>query len=354
MTTAPERTTNGHHHGSWYLPATVVGPTQALPQPRPVESSFAPDTAALATPQPVESMPEQHPTSPAASQPRPDEHVPAPPESIEKQMRRDGFEKPKGPEAPGSPVTFPLRKATKIGFAMTVAAAAVGQVMFFASFFGGTVLGYIGAAAIAAFAEVTMVGAGDSALRHKIEGNRGWQMLLAVSGSIAAGATVMQIAHWWAQEPVMALTFGVASIAGWAVHIASGLIEANGYLRKKGEWDAEVMRRQRKREAREDAEYERRRADHESDRQAARRARAAAEKDLPASAPQPVAATKPAAKGTKKPTASELDRDTALRWWRENGQPGPTTVIRHFEAQGYTVPVPSTVRRWISPARNRH
>lgn len=361
MTATQDTPTNGHR-GLLLLPATrVVGPTEQLqpPPPRSAEPEIAPDTAAPVIPQPVEPVSEPHPEPPTAPGPvhrAPD--APAVPRSIEQQMRLDGFTKPKGPDDPGSEVSFPLRKATKVGFAMTVAAAAVGQVMFFASFFGGGLFAYVGAGLIAAFAEVTMIGAGDSALRHKVEGNRGWQMLLGVSGSIAAGATVMQVAHWWATNPVMALTFGVASIAGWAVHIASGLIEANGYLRRKQRWDQELERRYRKREAREDAEYERRRANDEKDREAARRVRPPAEPEVTVSAPAPVAATPKANKprpATPQPKRTagpkRLDRDTAIRWWSENGQPGTKVLIRHFEAQGYAPVNPSTVWRWINGSK---
>src|SRR5699024_5064774 len=110
--------------------------------------------------------------------------------------------------------------AIKIGFAMTVIAAGVGQTLFFAGFFGGGLTGYALEVGIAAFAEVTMIGAGDSALRHQVERNKGWQSLLLVSAAVALAATAMQVAHWMADaEPVMALTFGAASLLGWVVQI---------------------------------------------------------------------------------------------------------------------------------------
>ncbi|TKG61563.1 hypothetical protein [Prauserella endophytica] len=345
---------NGHSlPGSMRLPANVVGPVERLQHPPTIPVEAVPDPAPLLAPQPVEPVTEHHETVPS----RPESPRPEPPVSIEAQMRRDGFTEPRGPNSPGSEVSFPLRKATKVGFGMTVAAAAVGQVMFFASFFGGTVWGYLGAAAIAAFAEVTMVGAGDSALRHKVEGNRGWQMLLAVSGAIAAGATVMQIAHWWSENVVMALTFGVASIAGWAVHIASGLIEANGYLRKRESWDAELARRQRKRESRDDVEYERRRADEENARQAAHRARVTAEMNLPASAPPPLstispAAAKPATKKSPRARAvpepgEQATKQVAIDLGVRLGANTPSRLKAALTEAGYVLPRSSTtVENW--------
>lgn len=208
-------------------------------------------------PEPALTPPGRGPVPHPPPNPEPAEPLAEPAGSapVEEAMGRDGWVRPTGPtDRHELAINYPLRHAIKIGFAMTVIAAGVGQTMFFAGFFGGGLTGYLLAVGIAAFAEVTMIGSGDSALRHKVERNNGWQMLLGVSAAVAVGATTMQVAHWMAQdEPVMALTFGAASLLGWVVHIASGLIAANGHLAREDAYLAELARRRQKREAAEDA-----------------------------------------------------------------------------------------------------
>lgn len=333
-------------------------------QPRdPDESEFdaitanLPDLAALA-PRHDPQQEQDQPATPAASAPasvpastsaEPEQHGAE--GDLETQMRRDGYRPPGGPDDTHElPVSFKLRHAIKAGFGMTVLAAAVGQTLFFAGFFGGGLAGYGLAVLIAAFAEVTMIGSGDAALRHKVEGNQGWQLLLAVSALVAVGATVMQVAHWSAEnQPVMALTFGAASLLGWIVHITSGLITAAGYLARRHEWDAELARRRRKREARADAAHERHLAEWQTQRQATRRAVAeveppAADPATPEPAgPEPATQAKPAAPkpqgaGRTKPATPGLpepDPDEVFAWSAANNHPGPTPVKAEFDGRGY-------------------
>lgn len=328
---------NGHGHGHrWapFQPIPELGPAEPLTQPLPAVTN----TGEMAEPAPA-------PTPEPAAEPPADTPV-----DLDTEMRRDGYRPPDGPtDTHTLPVNFPLRHAIKAGFAMTVLAAAVGQTLFFAGFFGGGLLGMGLAILIAAFAEVTMIGSGDGALRHKVEGNAGWQLLLAVSALVAVGATVLQVAHWLAeQQPVMALTFGAASLLGWLVHIVSGLIAANGYLARRAEWDDELDRRRRKRESRADAEQERRLAEWETQQQAVRRAAEHVEPP-PAEPSQPKPAKRGKAAGKAKPDtdrAPSPDRSEVLAWAAENNA-GFKKAARHFRELGYHLP-DGTARGWLA------
>lgn len=291
-------------------------------------------SAALMAPSPVAPTPPAGPVEP---------QVP----NFEADMRREGYERPRGPDEPGSEVSFSLRRVKGLGFGMTVAAAGAGQVLFFSEFFGGGWVGWGAAGFIAAFAEVTMIGSGDSALRHKVEGAKGWKILLVVSASIAIAAGIMQIGHWWGQSVAMALTFGIASVAGWAVHISSGVIAANNYLRRKAVWDAELARRRARWEQREQAEYDRLRVAEEDARMAARRGMREAAERTASLAPPAVERTTPSRRPSRG-ASRRLDQATARTWSEANDGAKPAQVMEHFSGLGYEVPARSTIRRWLN------
>jgi len=263
------------------------------------------------------------------------------PVTVVEAMERDVWNRPTGPRDQHElPVTFPLRHAIKIGFAMTVIAAGIGQTLFFAGFFGGGLTGYALAVGIAAFAEVTMIGAGDSALRHKVERNNGWQSLLLVSAAVAVGATTMQVAHWMADdEPVMALTFGAASLLGWVVHIASGLIAAHGHLAREDAYQAELDRRRQKQEA------------AETDTEPELVSPAPVESTPATSTPAPVRKPKQKSQQAQR-KQSAPPRVEGIQFFRDHPNATYATFTTEFRERGYTsVPTRSTVTRYRQAAQ---
>src|SRR5699024_4176148 len=185
MSLVNEPPVNGHngHELKGLVPFRPVPIRSTLDPATPDTTEQAPESSPpLAGPDTTPEQPEQQPvTPPPAAAPTPAPPAPSTegtaPVDVETEMRRDGHIKPHGPRTNQElDVSFPLRGAIKVGFAMTVAAAAIGQTLFFASFFGGGLVGYGLAVLIAAFAEVTMIGSGDGALRHKVEGNVGWHL----------------------------------------------------------------------------------------------------------------------------------------------------------------------------------
>lgn len=294
--------------------------------------------------------------SPPESRPKPAATLGAAGEASLAAQQRLSTTAPPVPELPPLPPVparpqYPLHKVERLGFAMTTAVAAIGQVLFFREWFGGGVAATVAAIAVAACFEVTMIGAGDGALRHRVHQQRGWPLMLAISGFVAIGATVLQLLHWMPISVGIAITFALASLVGWIVHTATGWITGSGYLDAKHTHDAEVERRNRKSEARADAAYARQLAEHETTRQAA--ARAVAEADPGTGAP--AAGTARASKSkTGQHSRPQLDRDTAIGLIRRHLPADTTSAAARalLTEQGYRVDRDDrTLRRWIADAR---
>lgn len=247
------------------------------------------------------------------------------------------------PDPPLTPVRpeYPLRRLQSVGLAMTVAMAAVGQILFWREFFGGGTAALAGAVAIAAAFEVLMIGATDTALDHKASGSPWWRVLFPV-GALAAGvAATVQLLHWPA---TMGIPFAAAALIGWGAHAISGWIRAQHYQQEKAFYDGEIDRRRRKAESRADAEYERRRAEWDTPRQAA--ARAADEAAQEPRKPE----TKPTqGKSARSSTTARLprpDRSDVVAWARAHNA-GHKKAAAHFQRQGYRLPE-STARDWLA------
>jgi hypothetical protein len=286
---------------------------------------------------------------------------------FEEDMRREGYVKPAGPGERGSKVRFPLRHVKGVGFLMTVLAAGTGQVLFYLDSFGKDLDGWLLALFMAAYAEVSMVGTGDDALYHKCQGNKGYKGQLWVSGMVALAATVMQLLHWWDESPAKAITFAVASMTGYATHIKSGLIAADGYLRDLAVYNAELDRRRAAWDERVQEQYRQWVADRNAHREAVERQRALEEerqraeieieRERAAAAARSVAnesRREPPPDRTSRKTAEPervLDAETAWAWSVRNGHPGPKKLLDHFANEGYEVKDKSTIRRWFQAKR---
>jgi hypothetical protein len=135
------------------------------------------------------------------------------------------------------PPEFKLSRLKKVAYGMSVTTGGLGQVLFLGSVFGGTVLSYLAATGMAAFAEFVMAASGDASLDHRVH-HRAWKLMLVLSLIVACYAGGNQIAHFWHNNKALAVMFAGASVAGFLLHILDGHIRAAAYLRELSAWEA--------------------------------------------------------------------------------------------------------------------
>lgn len=245
------------------------------------------------------------------------------------------------PAAPARPKRSQLRYATVAGYWMSVSVGAAGQIWSLGSLIDQGPLGYAVAALGAAFAEVTMIGAGKWARENRIDG-KPWKLLLVLAGIVCAYATLMNAIHWIQRSVGMAVMFAGGSVMGFAVETTVEHIDAADYRRKNEKYEDDLRRWQ--------------------NRQVKARPAAPARSSTPASPRRPAAA--PAA--TNSPTkssarsraaakpAAKTKKDALLAeivTWAQANDAGPRKACQAF-AGHRGLPSESTVKRELAQARN--
>ena len=238
------------------------------------------------------------------------------------------------PSPPPKPTESAWEYATSVGYWMSVSVGASGQIFALADLMNIGWLSYPVAAAGAAFAEVTMIGASKRARNHRIaEHPKPWKLLLVIACLICGYATAMNAIHWLRYSVGMAVMFAGGSAVGFTVETTVEHIEAAEYERRKLRWQDEHRRWK--------------------DRQARRRAASPRPAASPSrTATSPVAAPAKTASGGAKKTSrasrssgsEELKREIRA-WARQHGK-GAKAARTAFRDRP-NLPALSTLKRWL-------
>lgn len=153
------------------------------------------------------------------------------------------------PDKPARPPRSWLRHATVVGYWMSVSVGAGGQVWSLGAMINQGLLGYAVATLGAAFAEVTMIGAGKWAKENRMDG-KPWKMLLALASIVCGYATAMNAVHWAARSVGMAVTFAGGSALGFAVETTIEQIDAATYTRDQEKYEDDLRRWQNRQKVR--------------------------------------------------------------------------------------------------------
>lgn len=147
------------------------------------------------------------------------------------------------PVPPAKPTESAWEYATCVGYWMSVSVGAAGQIFALADLMNIGWLSYPVAAAGAAFAEVTMIGASKRARNHRIaEHPKPWKLLLVIACLICGYATAMNFIHWMRYSVGMAVMFAGGSAVGFTVETTVEHIEAAEYERRRVRYEDEHRR----------------------------------------------------------------------------------------------------------------
>jgi hypothetical protein len=304
---------------------------------RPLPTAPVTPLAPISNPPAVGSGPAPAPTAPTAPFTAPLTPVAAP--------VAEHTPAPTPPQQPRRPDDkhFRMEKALSVGYWMSVGVGAAGQIASFGDLIAQALPGhlkiaaYFAAALGAAFAEITMIGAGSGGLRRRyLEGS--WKSLAAIACVVCVYATALNVIHWLPVSTALAVMFGGGSFVGFTAHTVSEHLAAYDYERKMAVYRQEL--------ARYNADLAEYNAKLAAEAEAARKAAEKAEKrqpamvraEIPAQAPKPV-------------EESPITPEAARRWAREHpDQSNAMDVIRHFRdtyGTQYVLPAKRTVQRWL-------
>jgi hypothetical protein len=234
--------------------------------------------------------------------------------------------------------------ASVAGYALSVGVGAFGQIMFFGDWLGTMIPApgnWVAATIGAAFAEIGMIGAGNSSLTKRRDGGK-WKLLLAVACFVCAGAVTMQVAHWLPKGFGVALVFGLASFVGFLIHMVIEHSKIRDYEDRKADYAGQLAAYRAEQQAR----YEEDRAAYEAamtDQQRQRRQVEQTTKKASAPTPPP----RPAAKTPTKTAGGKATKPDALRIGVEQKAATPARLRAALTAAGYTLPASSsTVENW--------
>lgn len=330
--------------------ATTPDPTS---DPDPVES---PQTRPPA-PAPKSDQELAAPTAPAPTT-IPAATVPASVEPLPPPVRpeRPALVKPTEPKPPE------LGRAEKTGhyasitgYVMSVGVGAFGQIMFLGTWLEATLPSpgnWIAAMIGAAFAEIGMIGAGNSSLSKRKDGGR-WKLLFAVACFVCAAAVTMQVAHWLPKGFGVALVFGLASFVGFLIHMTIEHSKIRDHEDRVADYKVELDAY----EAEEQARYEQDLATYEAavgEQQRQRRLiQQAAEKAAPPAPSQAApATTKPSASKTRGPKKATIVDARAV--FKPGQVEMPKQIADALVAQGFKAPHPNSVQNWSKQLRAEH
>ncbi|WP_027936312.1 hypothetical protein [Amycolatopsis sp. ATCC 39116] len=263
--------------------------------------------------------------------------------------------RPRLPQAPTAPEYWGQRGLVAV-YWIAILTGAIGQVIFFGDLFHLGWAGYLAATIIATTAETVMVSSGDTALDLRAKGRRKpqWVPFLLIAFAAAAAASGMNLTHWWAKNPSMAIIFGGIAFLGFLLHVVHGFGEGTEYLAEKKKYDKAIAEL----EAKQQAEIERARQQQariEKEQELQRR-----KPEQPATPPPPTprassrttpgpAKSRPAA---KKPSGNKITREEVLAWALQQDElPNSGEVLHHFESTGRPLPTDRAVRNWLAEVK---
>lgn len=256
------------------------------------------------------------------------------------------------------------RWASIAGYAVSVGVGAFGQIMFFGTWLAGMLPApgnWIAAVLGAAFAEIAMIGAGNSSLVKRRDGGS-WRLLLAVASLVCAGAVTMQVAHWLPSGFGIALVFGLGSFIGFLIHMVIEHSKLHDHEHALATYETELAayRAERQRRYAEDLAAYEQVSNQTSDRPVGQSeptgsaeppvAPASETDSTPARPSRRRATPKPETRSPKSaaaPAAGQLDPAEVRAWAQAQGA-GADRTRRHFAQLGYAVPSERTLRRWIN------
>jgi len=317
-------------------PATSppVAPESAEPEPVP-EPESVPEPVAAAAPALVPApSPAPAPPAPAAvalPQPIPRAADDPPPLRVNK---------PEPPDAKH----FRTAGALGVGYWMSVGVGAVGQIASFGSLIASgldgkmKILGYVAAAFGAAFAEITMIGAGSSSLKRRYAGGA-WKSLLLVACLVCAYATILNVLHWAPIQIGLAVMFGGGSLVGFAAHTMAEHLAAKDYETQLAAYNAAVAERNAKIEAQ---NASRRRAEEKALREAVKTAPQPSAEPAPVSAP-----AKQAKPAQSKAPDGVVDKQTAVQLGIARQACTPAVLKAELLKEGHELPASdTTIKNW--------
>lgn len=248
--------------------------------------------------------------------------------------------------------------ASLAGYVMSVGVGAFGQIMFLGTWLALMLPSpgnWIAAGIGAAFAEIGMIGAGNSSLTKRRDGGR-WKLLFAVACFVCAGAVTMQVAHWLPKGLGVALVFGLASFVGFLIHMTIEHSKIRDHEDRMAKYAKELAAFQAEQQARyeEDlAKFEAARADEQRRADELRRER---ERHHAATAPatEPPAESTARSKGRKRQATAgtQATQDDALRIGVEQRVSTPGPLRDALRAEGYDLPrSSSTLDNWCRKIR---
>lgn len=298
-----------------------------------LESEFA-----AAEPAPTEptATPPSKPTPPPSPPPAPAPAVAAEPTPVKPE--RPPLVAPAPPRDPDlGHVETTGNIASLAGYIMSVAIGSFGQILFLGTWLavvlpspGNWAAGVMGAA----FAEITMVGGGNTSVTKRHKGGR-WKLLFVMACVACGAAVVMQLAHWWPKSPGVALLFGLASCIGFLVHMTIKHSTLRDYEEAQARYErelAEYRAQQEQRYAEELAEYHTQVAEQQRERRQA-------------TAPPPASTAPPRRKSSGK--GSRAGKPDAVRIGLALGITTPAPLRDALVDAGYTLPSSkSSLENW--------
>lgn len=181
--------------------------------------------------EPTREQPRREPPAPSSApveQSRPTNPAPASPSMPV--VQPEPIKPPIKPDAEH----FKMERALNVGYWMSVAVGAIGQVVSFGGMIAPNLsqdlqwTAYLAAAMLAAFAEITMVGCGTSALKRRY--NEGaWKALATIACCVCLYATALNAIHWAPVDPGMAVMFAGGSFLGFTAHFIAEHTAASDY-----------------------------------------------------------------------------------------------------------------------------
>ncbi|RSN06001.1 hypothetical protein DMC63_37985 [Streptomyces sp. WAC 05977] len=327
----------------------------AGPEPENEIAPAAPEAPQAPPPAPAPKADRERAAAPNPVPPPPPVTVPAPAQVVEPvplaplpqpvKPERPDLVKPTRPDPPQLGAAKNTgHYASLTGYIMSVGVGAFGQIMFLGTWLANMLPApgnWIAAAIGAAFAEIGMIGAGNSSLTKRADGGR-WKLLFGVACFVCAGAVTMQVAHWLPKGFGVALVFGLASFVGFLIHMT---IE-HSKIRDHEDRMANYEKAMKAFRAEEQARYEQDLAAYEAavaeqQRQRRQIEQAAKKSAEPAEPPQPVA--KPPAK----PAGGRATKADALRIGVQHKARTPAKLRDALIEAGYGLPASSTtVENW--------
>lgn len=245
-------------------------------------------------------------------------------------------------------------------FYASIAFSAIGQIMFWGSFFQvfaanafpamSTTIPWVVALVLGGVMEAGMIVFTDLGFDRRDGKSTAWISWFLVGVAIAGGCIAINVGHWWGDDPTAAITFGAVGAIGFTAHLAKGLNKSQEYIDERRAIDHENQRR------REHYEQQQRRHEAAIEREREHRRRLELQHAPTTSSATSATTTPPSKPATKDKSSTpkrkaasgkpQLDRETAVTWARANGA-GAQRTRQHFQ-DTYQVPSGKTIQRWIN------